>query len=119
MRVLKLLIGAVGIGFIGFLLVVTFPAWSSLFASTPTTFTPEAWRDAHKYRREVMAKDFIARQHYTGLFRPDIEKLLGKPEYQGHNRIDYVVAITTADYILLTIQFDDDGRAKKVHLRQS
>jgi hypothetical protein len=119
MRVLKVLIGMIGIGFAGFLLFVTYPAWSSLFASTPMTFTTEAWRDAHKYLREVMAKDFMDRQPFIGLPRPEIDRMLGKPDYQGNNRIDYVVAITAADYMLLTIEFDENGRAKKAYLHQS
>ncbi len=119
MRILKILIGAIGIGFAGFLFFVTYPSWSSLFASTPMTFTPEAWRDAHKYRREVMAKDLMDRQPLIGMPRPELERMLGKPDYQHDDRIDYFVAITAADYMLLTIQFDQDGRAKKAYLHQS
>jgi hypothetical protein len=119
MRWLKILIGTLGIGFAGFLLVVTFPAWSSLFSSTPTSFTPEAWHDAHQYRREVMARDFMDRQAFIGSVRKDIEGMLGKPDYQDNNRIHYVVAITAADYMLLTFEFDASGRALKAYLHQS
>lgn len=119
MRWLKILIGTIGVGFAGFLLVVTFPAWSSLFASTPSTFTPEAWREAHQYRREVMARDFMDRHAFVGSPHADIERMLGKPDFQENNRIHYVVAITAADYMLLTIEFDAFGRTVKAYLHQS
>lgn len=119
MRILRFLLAVLGIGFIGFMLFVTYPAWSSLFASTPTTFSQEAWRNAHKFRKEAMAVDFMDRQPFIGSHRPEIEAMLGKPDYQGNNRIDYVVAITIADYMLITIEFDSADRAVKAYLRQS
>jgi hypothetical protein len=56
MIILKRLFNAALLIFMGWILYLTYPAWSSLFASTPTTFTQENWRDAHQYRREMMAR---------------------------------------------------------------
>lgn len=119
MRLLRAFIAVLGIGLVGFMLFATYPAWSSLFASAPATFTPEAWRNAHPYRRQAMAADFMDRQPFIGSRRAEIEAMLGKPDYRDNDRIDYVVAITVADYMLFTIEFDSAGRAVKAYLRQN
>lgn len=116
---LRRLIAVAFLGLAGLTLYVTFPAWSALFASTPTTFTPDNWLDAHKYRREVMAKDFLSRHPYTGMHRDAVIKLLNKPDYQTPGKLHYFVAITVADYIALTFEFDSDGRVTKAYLHQT
>lgn len=119
MGYLKRLLGAALLGFIAWVLYLTFPEWSSIFASTPATFSAENWQGAHKYRREMMAKDFLARSRYVGMRREDILKLLGKPEQQSDHELHYFVALTIADYMVLTFEIDEGGRVVKAHLRQS
>ena len=119
MAILKRLIAAAFVGFVGLMLYVTFPAWSSLFALTPPAVTPDNWLGAHKYRRDVMAKDFLDRHPYTGMHREAVIQLLGKPDHQAPGKLDYFVATTAADYMALTFEFDGEGRVAKAYLRQT
>lgn len=116
---LKRLLAASFAGFVGFMLYVTFPAWSSLFASTPATFTSENWQGAHKYRREVMAKDFLDRHPYSGMPQDAVIRLLGKPDQQSAGKLHYFVAITAADYMALTFELDGAGRVARAYLHQT
>ena len=119
MAILKRLIAAVFAGFIGIMLYETFPAWSSLLASTPTAFTSDNWLGAHKYRRDAMAVDFLDRHLYTGMRREALIELLGKPDHQAPGKLLYFVAITAADYMALAFEFDSEGRVTKAYLRQT
>ncbi len=119
MTILKRSIAAVLVGFVGLMLYVTFPAWSSFFASTPTAFTPDNWLGAHKYRRDVMARDFLDHHPYTGMHQEAVIHLLGKPDQQAPGRLHYFVALTAADYMTLTFEFDSEGRVTKAYLRQT
>jgi hypothetical protein len=116
---LKRLLAAALLSFIGFIVYVTFPAWSSMFASTPTTFTTENWHGAHKYRREVMAKEFLDRHPYVGMSQDEVIQLLGKPDYQSVGKLHYFVALTAADYIALSFELDSDHRVVKAYLHQT
>ena len=119
MAILTRLIAAVFAGFVGLMLYVTFPAWSSLFASTPTAFTPDNWLGAHKYRRDAMAVDFLDRHLSPGMHREALIELLGKPDHQAPGMLDYFVAITAADYMALAFEFDGEGRVTKAYLTQT
>ncbi|MDT3735915.1 MAG: hypothetical protein ROZ00_06810 [Denitratisoma sp.] len=119
MAYLKRLLGAALLGFIVWVLYLTFPEWSSIFASAPATFSAENWQGAHKYRREAMARDILERSLYVGMRREDVLKLLGKPEQQSDRALHYFVALTAADYMVLTFEIDEGGRVAKAYLRQS
>jgi hypothetical protein len=119
MALLKRLITAAFAGFVGLVLYVTFPVWSSLFASTPTAFTPDNWVSAHKYRRAVMAAHFLEHYPYTGMHQAAVIGLLGKPDQQTPGKLHYFVAITAADYMSLTFELDGEHRVTKAYLRQT
>ena len=119
MAILQKFVAPAFLGFVGMILYVTFPAWSSLFASTPTVFTLDNWQGAHKYRREVMAKDFLDHHPFIGMHQETMIQLLGKPDHQAPGRLSYFVAITAADYMALTFEFDSVGRVSKAYLRQT
>lgn len=116
---LKRLIGVTLLSFASWILFSTFPAWTSIFASTPTTFSPEAWHAANKYRRNVMAQDFLERHHHVGMSREVVIQLLGKPDQESTGKLHYFVALTAADYIALTFDLDQEGRIIKAYLRQT
>jgi hypothetical protein len=116
---LKRLFSAVLLILMCWILYVTFPVWSSIFASTSTTFTPENWRNAHMYRREVMARDFLDRHPHVGMPQEVITHLLGRPDQQSAGALHYFVAITAADYIALSFEIDGDGCVVKAYLRQT
>lgn len=111
------LVGVVGLmGYIG---IATYPYWSSLFASTPQTFSEEDWRDANRFRRRVMAQDFLNRYANVAMNKDQVTNLLGEPDIRDPNGFHYVVALTAGDYILLTFHVDSDGRILKADLHQS
>lgn len=110
---------AAGVAAGAFLLYATFPEWSSLLASAPPRFTPEAWRSVHRYRREAMARDFIERYPVIGMGREVVVGLLGQPERGNATRIEYTVALTAADYLVLTIEFEGTGQVIRAYVRQT
>lgn len=104
---------------VGAILYLTFPAVSYVFASTPTEFTAENWRGAHKYRREVMAKDFIQRKLFKDIDRDGIIRLLGEPDSKANDRLTYFVEVTAADYMALSIKFDAKGSVLNAYVHQT
>jgi hypothetical protein len=102
-----------------FLMYATFPEWSSLLASAPDRFTAEAWRSAHRYRRAAMARDFLERYPVIGMDREAVIRLLGPPERGTATHSDYTVALTAADYLVLTLEFDAAGRVIRAYVRQT
>jgi hypothetical protein len=102
-----------------FLLHASFPEWSSLLASSPARFTPEAWRNAHRLRRETMARDLLERYPVIGMEREAVVALLGRAERGNATRIEYTVALTAADYLVLTIEFDGTGQVIRAYVRQT
>jgi hypothetical protein len=49
------------LGLTGLIGISSYSYWSLPFASTPREFSEEAWRESNRFRRQVMAQDFLNR----------------------------------------------------------
>lgn len=116
---LKKLFSATSTAIVGLVLYATFPVWPSIFSSTPTDFSVENWHAAHKYRREAMAKDFLARHPYLGMHCKEVIRLLGKPDSQSLDELLYFVSVTAGDYMALSFKFESDCRVVRAYIRQT
>jgi hypothetical protein len=66
-----------------------------------------------------MARDFLERYPVIGMEREAVVALLGQAERGNATRIEYTVALTAADYLVLTIEFDGTGQVIRAYVRQT
>ncbi len=110
---------------VGFLFVLLFfayisnPYWSGYFEEVYKDFSVENWSKANEHQRLYMAEDFLEKYSIDNLDRQEVVKLLGKPTHDSKDRLDYVLALTLADYMLLSFELSNEGNIIKAYIHES
>lgn len=98
---------------------LTYDHWSTIFYPEYATYTPENWSNSHTYKRLKIARDFLSKTDLSGLKRDEIISILGKPDLSYPTQIRYFLSHTTADYMALTVTFDDNENVMDAYIHQT
>lgn len=104
---------------VGFFIFVNYPYWSTVFYSSYSEFTSENWTKSHKFKRLVIAEDFLQKKSVKNLNRARVIMLLGKPDIDYGHRMGYFLSITTADFMMLSFIFDKNEQVVKAFIHQT
>jgi hypothetical protein len=102
-----------------FLAYISSPYLSGLFSEAAKDFSVEMWAKTDEHQRLYMAEDFLEKYPAESLDRDQVIEMLGKPTMESGDRLNYVLAITLADYMMLTFVLDEQGRVLKAYIYET
>jgi len=121
-RYFKWLDWSVAVGFLVALLLFAYisnPYWSGYLEEAYKDFTVENWSKANEHQRLYMAEDFLKKYPIDNMDKQEVVKLLGEPNQSSGSRLDYVLALTLADYMMLSFELDAGGKVLKAYIHES
>ncbi len=69
-------------------------------------FTEQKWAD-HRYERKLMLDDLNKKYTLIGMDIEDIKMLLGKPDIESENEIEYIIGVGWFDPEMMVMRFEE------------